>query len=89
MVRVLIDKAGRVIWNGYPTSVTVVPAMTHGGPYPASTSSLHTSVGATSIRRFLRPVTYQAVPDPLLPPALKEGNPLGILRRGDGEWKRS
>ena len=89
MVRVLIDKAGRVIWNGYPTSVTVVPAMTHGGPYPASTSSLHTSVGATSIRRFLRPVTYQAVPDPLLPPALKEGNPLGILRRVDGEWKRS
>jgi NADP-dependent aldehyde dehydrogenase len=90
--RPLVDaqtlRVGRVIWNGYPTGVTVVPGMHHGGPYPASTSSLHTSVGAAAIRRFLRPVAFQAVPDALLPPALQNGNPLGIQRFIGGEWTR-
>jgi NADP-dependent aldehyde dehydrogenase len=76
--------AGRVVMNGYPTGVGVNWAMQHGGPWPATTSSLHTSVGAGSIARWLRPVAYQGVPDELLPAALREGNPLGIPRRVDG-----
>ena len=63
----LVEKAGRIVWNGYPTGVAVVPAMHHGGPYPASTNALHTSVGSTAIRRFLRPVVFQNLPESLLP----------------------
>ncbi|MFW5415567.1 aldehyde dehydrogenase (NADP(+)) [Nocardiopsis sp. CNT-189] len=79
------EHAGRVLWNGWPTGVSVTHAMHHGGPYPASTSVLHTSVGSTAIRRFLRPVAYQSVPDPLLPEALRDANPLGIPRLVDGD----
>ena len=70
LLPVLVEKAGRIVWNGYPTGVAVVPAMHHGGPYPAATNALHTSVGTTAIRRFLRPVTFQNVPDNLLPAEL-------------------
>jgi NADP-dependent aldehyde dehydrogenase len=65
-------RAGRIIYNGYPTGVSVAWAQTHGGPWP-STNSLHTSVGATAIRRFLRPVTYQDAPVSVLPDELKDG----------------
>lgn len=78
------QRAGRVLWNEWPTGVSVTWAMHHGGPYPATTSPLHTSVGTTAIDRFLRPVTYQSVPDELLPPALQEANPLRLTRRVDG-----
>ncbi|HWL86576.1 MAG TPA: aldehyde dehydrogenase family protein, partial [Polyangiaceae bacterium] len=80
----LSERAGRVVWNGWPTGVSVTHAMHHGGPYPASTAVIHTSVGTTSIRRFLRPICYQNVPQHLLPEALRDGNPLGILRRVNG-----
>ena len=60
-------KAGRVLINGFPTGVEVADSMVHGGPYPASTNFGATSVGTLSIRRFLRPVCYQNVPDSLLP----------------------
>ena len=62
LVEVLHDIAGRLIWNGWPTGVAVAWAMQHGGPYPASTAPASTSVGATAIHRFLRPVTYQSFP---------------------------
>jgi acyl-CoA reductase-like NAD-dependent aldehyde dehydrogenase len=84
----LTDKAGRIVWNGYPTGVAVVWGMQHGGPYPATTCPGHTSVGATSIRRFLRPVAFQNTPDALLPEALQAANPLGIQRLVDGRWTR-
>jgi acyl-CoA reductase-like NAD-dependent aldehyde dehydrogenase len=84
LVRVLRTRAGRVIWNGWPTGVAVAWAMHHGGPWPATTNSGHTSVGATAIRRWLRPVCYQSLPDGLLPPALRDGNPWGLPRRLDG-----
>ena len=58
--------------------------MQHGGPHPVTTNSLHTSVGVTATRRWLRPVTYQSVPDALLPAALRADNPLRIPRRVDG-----
>ncbi|WP_042363844.1 aldehyde dehydrogenase family protein [Streptacidiphilus neutrinimicus] len=58
--------AGRVLFGGWPTGVAVADAMHHGGPYPASTSTA-TSVGATAVERWLRPVSFQTVPDALLP----------------------
>ena len=79
----LREKAGRVIWNGFPTGVAVVHAMQHGGPYPATTAPGTTSVGMNAIYRFMRPIAFQNVPDALLPPALQDANPLGILRLVD------
>ena len=64
---ILERKAGRVLVNGFPTGVEVVDSMVHGGPYPASTNFGATSVGTMSIRRFLRPVAYQNMPEALLP----------------------
>ncbi len=75
----LTPLAGRVLVNGWPTGVAVAAAQHHGGPYPATTST-GTSVGATAIERWLRPVTYQSTPDHLLPPELRDGNPLGLPR---------
>jgi acyl-CoA reductase-like NAD-dependent aldehyde dehydrogenase len=88
LARRLIDhfaaRAGRLIWAGWPTGVAVTWAMQHGGPWPATTNSLHSSVGATSVRRWLRPVTYQGVPDQFLPELLRDTNPLGVPRRING-----
>ena len=68
VVRALATRAGRVVWNGWPTGVAVTMSQQHGGPYPASTVSLHTSVGATAVFRFLRPIAFQSLPAGLLPP---------------------
>jgi alpha-ketoglutaric semialdehyde dehydrogenase len=67
----LARKAGRVLANGFPTGVEVSEAMVHGGPYPASTNFGATSVGTMSIRRFLRPVSFQNMPEALLPEDLR------------------
>lgn len=82
----LQQRAGRLIWNGFPTGVPVGRATVHGGPYPATTSSLHTSVGTSAIRRFLRPVCWQNMPEALLPVALRDQNPLHVGRAIDGHW---
>ncbi len=79
----LREKAGRVIWNGFPTGVAVVQAMQHGGPYPATTAPGTTSVGMNAIYRFMRPIAFQNVPDALLPEPLQDANPLGIMRLVD------
>ncbi|MFP1633203.1 aldehyde dehydrogenase (NADP(+)) [Zhengella sp. ZM62] len=71
LMPVLERKAGRILANGFPTGVEVCDAMVHGGPYPASTNFGATSVGTLSIRRFLRPVSYQNMPEALLPGDLK------------------
>lgn len=71
LMPVLERKSGRVLVNGFPTGVEVVDAMVHGGPYPASTNFGATSVGTMSIRRFLRPVSYQNMPKGLLPEDLR------------------
>jgi len=76
----LQHKAGRLILNSFPTGVEVVHAMQHGGPYPATTAPGTTSVGMTAVKRFLRPVAFQGMPDQLLPQALHDDNPLGIWR---------
>src|SRR5919198_284553 len=79
----LTPLAGRVLVNGWPTGVAVAPAQHHGGPYPATTST-STSVGATAIERWLRPVVYQNAPEAILPPELRDDNPLGLPRRFKG-----
>lgn len=83
LVNQLAGLAGRVLFGGWPTGVSVNWAQQHGGPYPATTS-LFTSVGASAVRRFQRPIAYQDAPEALLPRALREDNPLGIPRRVDG-----
>lgn len=87
LLETLTGLAGRVLWNGWPTGVTVSYAQQHGGPYPATTAPGTTSVGTAAIGRFLRPVAYQDVPDAALPPALQEANPWGIARRVDGRFE--
>ncbi|MFF8292284.1 aldehyde dehydrogenase (NADP(+)) [Streptomyces sp. NPDC016309] len=86
LLAALTPLAGRVLVNGWPTGVAVAPAQHHGGPYPATTST-STSVGGTAVERWLRPVTYQSTPEPLLPPELRDDNPLGLPRRVDGRME--
>ncbi|MFI6658419.1 aldehyde dehydrogenase (NADP(+)) [Streptomyces sp. NPDC050523] len=83
----LTPLAGRVLVNGWPTGVAVAPAQHHGGPYPATTST-STSVGGTAIERWMRPVVYQGAPEAILPPELRDDNPLGLPRRYDGRLER-
>jgi alpha-ketoglutaric semialdehyde dehydrogenase len=80
LVRATQDICGRFILNGVPTGVRVALSMQHGGPFPATTDSRFTSVGADGIKRWARPLSYQSWPDHLLPEALKNSNPLRIWR---------
>ncbi|WP_020385130.1 aldehyde dehydrogenase (NADP(+)) [Kribbella catacumbae] len=80
----LTERAGRVLWNGWSTGVAVSWAQHHGGPFPSTVGSIHTSVGVTAARRFQRPVTYQNTPDTVLPAVLQNTNPAGIPRRING-----
>jgi NADP-dependent aldehyde dehydrogenase len=84
LVAVLRRKAGRLVFNGFPTGVEVGHAMHHGGPYPATTDARETSVGSAAIYRFARPVCYQDFPQSALPEELRDENPRGIWRRIDG-----
>ena len=79
---------GRFIINSVPTGVEVCFSMHHGGPFPSTTDSRFTSVGADGIKRFARPISYQNWPDELLPEELKEGNPLKIWRTVNDEVKQ-
>ena len=76
--------AGRVLWGGWPTGVAVTWSMQHGGPFPATTRPESTSVGAAAVQRFVRPVTYQSLPEAWQSPAVREANPWGVPRRVDG-----
>lgn len=88
LIELLSQKAGRVIFNAVPTGVEVCPAMHHGGPFPASSNALFTSVGTDAIKRFVRPVAFQDMPGTLLPEELKTQNPLNIWRIVNGEKRR-
>jgi NADP-dependent aldehyde dehydrogenase len=88
LIKILEQKVGRLIINGFPTGVEVCHAMNHGGPFPATTDSKFTSVGTSSIYRFTRPVCYQNFPDQLLPEELKSDNPRDIWRLYNGEWTK-
>lgn len=84
VVDALQNRVGRIIFNGVPTGVEVCPSMVHGGPYPASTDSRFTAVGVSSIKRWVRPFSYQDWPNDLLPNELKNENPLEIVRTLNG-----
>ena len=85
LLPVLERKCGRILVNGFPTGVEVSHAMVHGGPFPATSNAMYTSVGASAIDRFLRPVCYQDLPDALRPVALQNDNALGLWRLVDGQ----
>jgi NADP-dependent aldehyde dehydrogenase len=80
LVHALQQRAGRLIFNGFPTGVEVCNSMVHGGPFPATSDGRSTSVGTMAIFRFCRPVSWQSFPDAALPVELQEANPLGINR---------
>lgn len=88
LIAILEQKAGRVIFNGFPTGVEVSHAMVHGGPYPATSDSRFTSVGSQAILRFVRPVCYQGFPETMLPEELRDANTRGIVRMINGELTR-
>jgi len=88
LVEAVKNICGRLILNAVPTGVEVCLSMHHGGPFPATTDSRFTSVGADGIKRFARPVCFQNWPDSLLPDELKEGNPLAIWRTVNNELKK-
>ncbi len=85
LVSILENKAGRLIFNGYPTGVEVCSSMHHGGPYPAMTDSRATSVGTAAIYRFARPVCYQNFPQEALPVELRDVNQRGVWRLVDNQ----
>jgi NADP-dependent aldehyde dehydrogenase len=88
LLAILPRRAGRLICDGFPTGVEVAPAMSHGGPYPATTDTRFTSVGTAAVFRWVRPVCYQGFPDALLPDELQNANPRGLLRLVDGVLTR-
>ena len=89
VIAAMQNRVGRIIFNGVPTGVEVCPSMQHGGPYPASTDSRFTAVGTQSIKRWVRPFSFQDWPDGLLPNELKNSNPLEITRSVNGELTKT
>jgi NADP-dependent aldehyde dehydrogenase len=85
LIGILENRAGRLVFNGFPTGVEVGHAMVHGGPFPATSDGRSTSVGTRAALRFARPVCYQDWPDSALPDELKDSNPLNIWRTVDGQ----
>ncbi|HYK90978.1 MAG TPA: aldehyde dehydrogenase (NADP(+)) [Acidobacteriota bacterium] len=88
LISLLEDKAGRLIYNGFPTGVEICPSMHHGGPYPATTDVRSTSVGSAAIKRFARPVCFQGFPQEALPVELRNLNARKIWRLVDNQWTR-
>jgi alpha-ketoglutaric semialdehyde dehydrogenase len=84
LVSLLSRKAGRLVFNQFPTGVEVNQAMVHGGPFPATSDGRSTSVGSRAIERFSRLIAYQNFPDDALPAELRDANPRGIWRLLDG-----
>ncbi|MBT9493196.1 MAG: aldehyde dehydrogenase (NADP(+)) [Paucibacter sp.] len=88
LLPLLERKVGRILANGFPTGVEVSTAMVHGGPFPATSDGRSSSVGTAAIARFLRPVSYQNLPQALLPEVLRDANQRGLWRRHDGVLTR-
>lgn len=84
LIATIQKKCGRIIFNNFPTGVEVCKSMNHSGPFPSSSTIQFTSVGSDSIKRFIRPLSYQNWPDAFLPEELKNSNPLGIWRTVNG-----
>jgi NADP-dependent aldehyde dehydrogenase len=80
LVFALQQRAGRLVFNGFPTGVEVCSSMVHGGPFPSTSDGRSTSVGTMAIYRFCRPLAWQSFPEEALPPELQDANPLDIKR---------
>lgn len=89
LVEAVKNICGRFILNSVPTGVEVCLSMQHGGPFPATTDSRFTSVGADGIKRFARPIAFQNWSNSLLPDELKNENPLGIIRTVNNELTKA
>jgi acyl-CoA reductase-like NAD-dependent aldehyde dehydrogenase len=89
LAEVLGRRVGRLVFDDLPIEMGINHGMVHGGPYPASSASTHTSVGLTAIRRWLRPIAFQDAPQNVLPPELRDANPLGLWRRVEGAMTRA
>ncbi len=87
LLPLLMDKAGRVLFDGFGTGVEVCDAMVHGGPYPSTTAPATSSVGSIAIKRFLRPVCFQNLPPSLMMPEISSENSAGIPQRVNGGLK--
>jgi 2,5-dioxopentanoate dehydrogenase len=85
LVSILQQKAGRLLFNQFPTGVEVCASMQHGGPYPATTDVRSTSVGTQAIKRFARPICFQNFPEAALPVELRNANPRNIWRLIDNQ----
>jgi len=82
------EKAGRLVFNGFPTGVEVCAAMNHGGPYPSTSDVRFASVGTAAMLRFTRPLCWQNCPASMLPEELQSSNPRRIMRLIDGQLSR-
>ncbi len=87
LASMLEHRVGRLVFNGVTTGVRVCPSMSHGGPFPATNHPETTAVGPRAIERWCRPVCWQNAPADLLPPELRDDNPLKVRRMVDGQWK--
>ena len=85
LLPILERKTNRILANKFANMVEISYATIHGGPFPATSDPRFTSVGASAIERFLRPVCYDNLPAALLPEALQDGNPFALWRLRDGE----
>jgi len=88
LIPILETRAGRLVFNGFPTGVEVCHAMVHGGPWPSTSDGRTTSVGTRAILRFTRQVCFQGFPEASLPPELRRDNPARIQRLVDGALTR-
>lgn len=78
----LSQKAGRLVFGGWPTGTPLSEATHHGGPFPATTAPAYTSVGHAAVDRFTRPLTLQGWPRELCPPEVGQATPqLGGSKR--------
>lgn len=88
IISALQNRVGRLLFGGFPTGVEVCHSIVHGGPFPSTSEGRSTSVGSLAIDRFVRSFCYQNTPDRLLPDALKNANPLNLLRQINGKHTR-
>ena len=86
LLPILERKVSRIVFNGFPTGVQVSYAMVHDGPFPATSDSRTTSVGAAPIEWFLRPISYLGMPEVLPPEAVQEANPFSLWRLRDRQY---
>ena len=89
LTTILTRKAGRILWNQWPTGVSATYAQQHGGPYPASTTPGTTSVGTAALSRFVRAVAWQGFPQQLLPGELRDDQSVPAPRRVNGVHDRT